>query len=48
MRRYFWSVTLDSHGYRVHDDDDDDPILLNGDGMSTPFAKCWCAERSPA
>jgi polyphosphate kinase 2 len=25
-------VTLESHGYRVHDDDDDDPILLGADG----------------
>jgi polyphosphate kinase len=25
-------VTLDSQGYRVHDDDDDDPILLGADG----------------
>jgi polyphosphate kinase 2 (PPK2 family) len=24
-------VTLESHGYRVHDDDDDDPILLGAD-----------------
>ncbi|HZN82989.1 MAG TPA: polyphosphate kinase 2, partial [Mycobacterium sp.] len=26
-------MTLDSHGYRVHDDDDDDPVLLNSDGI---------------
>jgi polyphosphate kinase 2 (PPK2 family) len=26
-------VTLDSHSYRVHDDDDDDPVLLNSDGI---------------
>ena len=25
-------MTLESHGYRVHDDDDDDPILLGADG----------------
>jgi polyphosphate kinase len=26
-------VTLDSHDYRVHDDDDDDPILLDANGI---------------
>jgi polyphosphate kinase 2 (PPK2 family) len=26
-------VTLDSHGYRVHDDDDDDPVLLDSGGI---------------
>ena len=26
-------MTLQSHGYRVRDDDDDDPILLDGDGV---------------
>jgi polyphosphate kinase len=26
-------VTLDSHDYRVHDDDDDDPILLDSNGI---------------
>jgi polyphosphate kinase len=26
-------VTLESHGYRVRDDDDDDPILLDNDGV---------------
>ena len=26
-------MTLDSHGYRVHDDDDDDPILLDASGV---------------
>jgi polyphosphate kinase len=32
--RYFLPVTLDSHGYRVQDDDDDDPVLLSADGLS--------------
>jgi polyphosphate kinase 2 len=26
-------VTLESHGYRVHDDDDDDPVLIGADGV---------------
>ncbi len=26
-------MTLDSHGYRVHDDDDDDPVLIGADGV---------------
>ena len=26
-------MTLESHGYRVRDDDDDDPILLDSDGV---------------
>ena len=26
-------MTLESHGYRVHDDDDDDPVLIGADGV---------------
>ena len=26
-------MTLDPHAYRVHDDDDDDPILLDANGV---------------
>ena len=26
-------MTLDSHAYRVHDDDDDDPVLLDSNGI---------------
>jgi polyphosphate kinase 2 len=26
-------VTLEAHGYRVHDDDDDDPVLLDANGV---------------
>jgi polyphosphate kinase len=33
-RRYFLQVTLDSHGYTVHDDDDDDPILIDSGGIT--------------
>jgi polyphosphate kinase 2 len=34
VRRYVLPVTLDSHGYRVRDDDDDDPVLLDANGLT--------------